>query len=105
MNTGESESFLRVPPFPGAKVASIRRSRSVRSALNESSAESVVAEIARLRVGGDYWAKQPSLPEAQFTLIKLAEPAGSVVNIETEGPILFWTGQDQASAPLLTNGS
>lgn len=52
------EPFLRIPPFPGAKVKRFRR-------LDRAPTEgaSLVEEVRSARVGGNYWSAQPDVPE------------------------------------------
>ena len=56
MTREQSEPFLRVPPFPGAKVHGLGRRRSGPvEVLSDGEVDELIAEIERLRVGGDYW--------------------------------------------------
>ena len=56
MTPEQSNPFLRVPPFPGAKVYSLVRPRSgPAEALSDEEVDQLVAETQLLRVGGDYW--------------------------------------------------
>lgn len=52
--------FLRIPPFPGARIKEFRRSESERGAADDLIG--LVDRIRTLRVGGSYWAAQPELP-------------------------------------------
>jgi capsular polysaccharide export protein len=59
MSPEQSKPFLRVPPFPGAKVHSLARRRSGPvEVLSDYEVDELIAEIERLRVGGDYWNMQ-----------------------------------------------
>ena len=55
-----SESFLRVPPFPGAKVQAFADAGSSNVSVERAAALSSLVRTAR--VGGAYWGSQPSLP-------------------------------------------
>lgn len=62
------EPFLRIPPFPGAKVRSLVRPRS--TALQPASDEQIdelIAEVRRLRIGGDYWSEHGHGNEPAFS--------------------------------------
>jgi capsular polysaccharide export protein len=52
----EPSPFLRVPPFPGAKVTSLARPRSAPvEAICDEEIDSLIEEARRLQVGGAYW--------------------------------------------------
>ena len=54
-------AYLRVPPFPGAKVRAIARPRShPAEALSEAEVDRLAREMDDLKVGGDYWQPQPA---------------------------------------------
>lgn len=54
--TAPPEAFLRIPPFPGAKVHSLARARSRPvEALSDDDVDELIDEARRLRVGGAYW--------------------------------------------------
>ena len=62
--TGElPEPFLRIPPFPGAKVHTLARPRSGPvEALSDGDVDQLIDEARRLKIGGAYW--QPGTGEA-----------------------------------------
>jgi capsular polysaccharide export protein len=90
MNLVESKPFLRVPPFPGARTASLVGSSSSGSAPARTELADLIANLRQLRVGGDYWGKQPGLPERSYTLVKLSDPE-SAAAYASEDPKLVWT--------------
>src|SRR4051812_15897335 len=60
----EQAPFLRVPPFPGARVQSLVAGHSP-----GTPGEDMVELVRRLKVGGSYWAAQPALP-ASYVLVR-----------------------------------
>lgn len=77
--------FLRIPPFPGAKARAFLPADA-----GSTHDDAALAEIlSGYRVGGAYWAAQPSLPEA-FALVRNSE-ALSIARVETTGPIVLWS--------------
>lgn len=60
MNAEQSRPFLRVPPFPGAKVRSlVRRRHESGAVLSDEEVDALINEARRLRVGGAYWRTGP----------------------------------------------
>lgn len=56
MNAEQSRPFLRVPPFPGAKVRSFAQvPRTSDHQLNDEEVDALIDDARRLRVGGSYW--------------------------------------------------
>lgn len=98
MNAVRSEPFLRVPPFPGAHVASIHGSAARSSG---KSRKIVSQEIARLRVGGEYWAKQPNLPGGGYTVVKVANLDDAFSRIARSEAVLLWASPEQACVPAV----
>jgi capsular polysaccharide export protein len=50
------EPFLRIPPFPGAKVQSLARPRlGPVETYSDAEVDSLIEQVRRLRVGGRYW--------------------------------------------------
>lgn len=83
----DERPFLRIPPFPGAK---IHRFRSSATAV---AGECLVDLVRELKVGGSYWSPQPRLPD-RYVLVR-AERAPSAV--ETfEYPIVLWTDESSS---------
>ena len=82
--------FLRVPPFPGAKVRTLQ-SVAGASALPSDTAAKCIELLRAQRVGGTYWGAQPTLPD-RYLLVEASEAPGQNV---TE-PIVRWdTGVDE----------
>jgi|SRR5579884_3781065 len=62
--TGE-QPFLRIPPFPGAKVRSlVRPRRAPPEALDDHEIDRLIEEVGRLRVADAYWQPRPEPDEA-----------------------------------------
>ena len=76
------EPFLRIPPFPGAKLRDF-----VKKPNGHADPATVAAALRDLRVGGSYWGAQPELPpahvlvrsKAAVELVKKLLPARSIV--------------------------
>ena len=82
--------FLRIPPFPGAQSQSLRSVDAV--SLPE---EEVLAEIAELRVGGTYWARQPAIP-VDCLLVRSPSALRDCAEFAPGRDIVLWTN-DQVS--------
>ena len=79
-----TEHFLRVPPFPGAKV------RSFGTLPTPSVPEDgLCALVRRLRVGGTYWGKQPKLEESYV----LVRSAAALPAVESSIPKVLWSSE------------
>lgn len=75
--------FLRVPPFPGAKVGQLAKRRTA-----GVSAPDLASSIARCRVGGTYWAAQPTLPE-RYVLARSIKSLSAAARLGST--LLLWT--------------
>jgi capsular polysaccharide export protein len=58
--TSASEAFLRIPPFPGAKVQAFADAGSPNVTVDR--AKALIELIRATRVGGSFWGAQPTLP-------------------------------------------
>ena len=90
------DPFLRIPPFPGGRVEQFSTAAEGRptSDLHDT------AELIRAhRVGGTYWAAQPTLPE-DYVLVRGACPLDGCKAIAGDLPIVCWrespVGVDEA---------
>lgn len=86
--------FLRVPPFPGARVTRFARRSVEQCQLADEQVDRLLEEVRHLRVGGDYWARQPILPVSSYILIKTANTSqGEAMArlIARDKPVLHWT--------------
>ena len=79
--------LLRIPPFPGAKLSRF-------SELDGESPVSsdLIAELRRLRVGGTYWAAQPSLP-ADCLLVRSPAALPAAEKLAESRPIVLWLAE------------
>ena len=77
-------SFLRIPPFPGAKPKCFTKTVPV-----AATGDSIVAAVRHARVGGTYWAAQPALPP-NYVLVTSASAVLSANKIADQHPIVFW---------------
>jgi len=91
MNFVESRPFLRIPPFPGASPANLVGESVASDRLRVSQAEEWLDEVRRLRVGGDYWAKQPELPVQPYTVVTLNKSDEVFEQIDGSQYILHWS--------------
>lgn len=88
--TGESSgaaraaSFLRVPPFPGAKLAHF-----VELNAGSEAQPGLVELVRRERVGGSYWAAQPDLPGG-FVLVRCSAALDAAARLFPGRPIVLW---------------
>lgn len=71
MPVSELADFLRVPPFPRSKQASLTGIATDRLEISDSEVDRLIDRVAALRVGGDYWGSQPPLPDEPYSLIRL----------------------------------
>ena len=81
-----AKPFLRIPPFPGCKIEqfSTVADGSLGSDLND------IAELIRTqKVGGTYWAAQPSLPES-YVLVRGTAPLDGCKALAGRAPVVRW---------------
>ncbi|HEX8840265.1 MAG TPA: capsule biosynthesis protein [Sphingomicrobium sp.] len=78
------ELFLRIPPFPGARVSSFAKGHG--PAVNPVA---LAGSLRKLRVGGTYWAAQPKLPKGHV-LVRSWEAAQAAACLYPDRPIVFW---------------
>lgn len=100
MNVVQSKPLLRVPPFPGASAKLLTRRASNPSSASAAKLDALIAEVASLRVGGEYWAKQPELPSRPYVLVRTSN---SSVDLSTLS-VLRWDG-DEADPWHLFSGA
>lgn len=76
--------FLRIPPFPRAKVEQFNFGPSGAVDL-----EQIGEEIRRLKVGGTYWASQPRLPK-DFVLVRTGEAFRDSLELAESRTAVLW---------------
>ena len=77
-----AEAFLRVPPFPGARL-----SHFVERAGEAVDLEQMANRLRALRVGGSYWGTQPKLPGAHV-LVRSPGAAAAAGEIIAGAPLV-----------------
>jgi len=87
-----SEPFLRIPPFPGAK---IRRFADAGEAGPIPC--DLIDELRRQRVGGTYWAAQPPLG-SDYVLIRSAGALEAARNLAGGRQIVLWQVEEGSPA-------
>ena len=70
---GEARAFLRIPPFPGARVQSFAVEAQGCSHLAQPEVDGLLSLIRRERVGGSYWGKQPPVP-SNHKVVSVRDP-------------------------------
>jgi capsular polysaccharide export protein len=90
--------FLRIPPFPGAKIHEFSASSS-----SHDDAEDVADELRRLRVGGAYWGPQPELPERCF-VVRASGVTLQANNLAGANAVVLWDVAEPESDGLCING-
>ena len=86
---GIREAFLRIPPFPGARLRDFSRI----AAASLDSLE-VMAAMRRHRVGGSYWGAQPGLPDS-FALVRSVDALDQARKIVGIRPVVLWDQKDR----------
>jgi len=86
--------FLRVPPFPDARIREFTRVRPDDDADGQRLAEALL----EARVGGAYWAAQPHLPE-NYVLVRSRGALGEARRIARGKTVLLWEQEAEPSNP------
>ncbi|HET6942520.1 MAG TPA: capsule biosynthesis protein [Sphingomicrobium sp.] len=96
MNAVQQKPFLRIPPFPGARSVSLAATFDCPGHRDDCPLDQLVDLVRELRVGGDYWAHQPLVPEAPYTLVRVAdrdERLRIVQNVPESERIVCWSDE------------
>jgi capsular polysaccharide export protein len=79
--SADTGSLFSIPPFPGSRaIPVVEASPAVQDgplptrAVRADEASKCVAAMRRMRVGGTFWADQPSLPTGPFILARPSDP-------------------------------
>lgn len=95
MTASASVPLLRIPPFPNAAAAVLSQPGFNDGArLPDEYLDEVAAAVVQAKVGGTYWAAQPSLPDTPYTLVRIADPDlrdRTIANLGEGRPILEWS--------------
>jgi capsular polysaccharide export protein len=86
--------FLRIPPFPGAKLQQF-----VELPGPASDPCDLADEFRRLRVGGTYWAAQPEIGSG-CVVVRLAAGLAIAPQLAPGGEVVFWPSHDDAQQPV-----
>lgn len=89
---GIQQPFLRIPPFPGARVKHFDRAER-----QSWSCASLAAEVRQLRVGGSYWGSQPKLADG-FVLAGSASVVDAARRISAGRQVLLWDDREGPGA-------
>ncbi|MFL6735361.1 MAG: hypothetical protein ACJ8EY_11795 [Sphingomicrobium sp.] len=96
------QPFLRIPPFPSAKVRHFPEAHAAPPRDTD-----LAAEVRRLRVGGTYWAAQPNLPHS-YVLLRDKRLLESAKEFAGSRPVVLWDAHDAsargADNVMLVNG-
>jgi len=84
------EPFLRIPPFPGARLRDFAKKSDRNVDLS-----AVAAALRESRVGGSYWGSQPEVPQ-EYILVRSTAAADVVRQLMSSRSIVLW---DQAAKP------
>ena len=93
------QPFLRVPPFPHARVAGFRSSECA-----AIPGPDLVEQVRRLRVGGAYWGTQPDLPQG-YVLARTGEALEPAAAMFPDRIIVFWTDEPDDACDGVVNVS
>lgn len=102
MNALQQSSFLRVPPFPGAGPAAFAVPTDSEELAGDT--ERLLELVRSLRVGGDYWEKQPKLPDGPYILLRIAntsELSSILADLPSDSNLVCWT--ERAPRERVTN--
>lgn len=92
----ERDPFLRIPPFPGARV---RHYAEIKPASFQTDIEAILAAARRHRVGGTFWALQPSLP-ADYVLVRSDLAIELAQRLYPGSTVLLW--EQERTAPQVS---
>lgn len=90
-------AFLRIPPFPGAKIHAFKTLAGA-----GASADEIVSLLRDLKVGGSYWAAQPNLPE-HYVLVRSLNSVDQASRLNSD-PIVLWTDEARPLADVVICG-
>lgn len=82
----DRETFLRIPPFPGARVRHLAESGPLSGGADVSA---IIDAVRHHRVGGSFWASQPCLPIDQV-LVRSAAGVELAERLYPQSNIVVW---------------
>ena len=77
--------FLRVPPFPGARLSGFAEVSCA-----DASLDGIGERLRELRVGGTYWAAQPRLPHDHYVVVTSSAAVEAAVRLADRNPVVLW---------------
>ena len=90
------EAFLRIPPFPRARLRDFAKKRG-----RDADLSAVAAALRELRVGGSYWGAQPELPP-EHVLVRSGPAVELVRELMPERSLVLWDSAGKSSDHLIT---
>lgn len=100
MDMAQDRAFLRVPPFPGAGRAELAVDRGSDVSLEDDHIDSLLSLTAEMKVGGDYWAPHPPLPDEPYILARIADPrTRPAVQAGRGDRIVYWSDRAGPASP------
>jgi capsular polysaccharide export protein len=99
--SGAHTPFLRIPPFPGARLRQFAERPG-----GSADPYALIASLRELRVGGSFWGAQPELPTGHV-LVRSAAALSQVKQLMSERPVVLWdlatqAGNDQGTVSVAT---
>lgn len=107
MNPEQQRSSLRIPPFPGAQSTSLAIARTNSEYLSDSTVDRLLDLLRNLKVGGDYWARQPELPDCPYTLVRVSDPfkrSQVLQGLLQDEAVVYWAGPSGDGGPYAVSG-
>lgn len=86
-----AEPFLRIPPFPGAKVQHFEPLSS-----GGVPSPELLQLLRRERVGGTFWAAQPKLPE-RYVLVRDEAALAAANRLFADRPVVLWDPDERTT--------
>ena len=101
MNAVQQNGFLRIPPFPGARPSTFAVQLEGEEAREDADTDRLLSLVRELKVGGDYWASQPPMPEEPYTLVRISdysERSRILADLPSARSIACWTDSPATAA-------
>ena len=89
--TSDDNQFLRIPPFPGARVQ-----KFVGISGEAVDRNAVVDRLRALQVGGNFWGARPELPQ-EYIVVRQASAIETARHVVEKQSIVCWTSTSSAS--------
>lgn len=104
MTASAARPFLRLPPFPAARVTAFAERNTAFAGRDGSSgnAAAIIKAVRKHRVGGAYWGPRPALPD-RFVLVRSPSHVSAARSIHSAVPLICWA--DQEARPCEVQGA